>query len=285
MAVLAGVAMSRTLRLLLGAFGSLLNIGMRRFCVALFAAAALLAHPAHAQNVSITVYAAASMKNAVDDIDVAFTAKTKIGVTAIYGASSALAKSIAEGPQVDVFASADLDWMDYIANKKLIRPETRTNLLGNKLVLIAPKASKLDTVEINPGFDLADLAGDGHIATGNVNAVPVGRYARAALEKLGSWASAERKITMADDVRDALMLVARGEATLGIVYETDAKVEPRVKIVGYFPQDSYPPVIYPGALTATAKPEAKAYLDFLLSDPARAVFEKYGFSYLPKPGM
>ena len=90
---------------------------------------------------------------------------------------------------------------------------------------------------------------------------------------------------MADDVRDALMLVARGEATLGIVYETDAKVEPRVKIVGYFPQDSYPPVIYPGALTATAKPEAKAYLDFLLSDPARAVFEKYGFSYLPKPGM
>jgi molybdate transport system substrate-binding protein len=258
---------------------------MRRLFAAFCAAAALVAQPAHAQRASITVYAAASMKNAVDDINDAFTAKTKTRVTAVYAASSALAKSIEEGVQVDVFASADLDWMDYVANKKLINPETRTNLLGNKLVLIAPKASKLDKVEINPGFDLAKLAGEGHIATGNMTTVPVGKYARAALEKLGSWAAAAQKFTMVGNVRDALNLVARGRAVLGIVYETDAKVEPNVKIIGYFPEDSYPPVIYPVALTAAAKPEAIAYFDFLRSDSARMVFEKYGFTYLGKVGL
>jgi molybdate transport system substrate-binding protein len=277
--------MSRTMGPLPGAFGRPLSIRMPRLLVVLCAAAALLTHPAHAQNASITVYAAASMKDAVDDINAAFTAKTKTRVTAIYAASSSLAKSIEEGAQPDVFASADLDWMDYVANKKLIKSETRTNLLGNKLVLIAPKAFKLDKVEINPGFDLAKLAGDGHIATGDTNVVPVGKYAQAALEKLGSWAAAEHKFTMVVNVRAALRLVASGEAVLGIVYETDAKAEPNVKIVGYFPQDSYPPVIYPVALTATAKSEATAYLDFLRSDPAQVVFEKYGFSYRGKAGL
>jgi molybdate transport system substrate-binding protein len=260
------------------------NIGMRGLFVAICALAALFAHFAHAQNAFITVYAAASMKNAVDDINNAFTTKTKTRVAAMYSASSALAQSIEQGVRVDVFASADLKWMDYVASEKLIKPETRINLLGNKLVLIAPKASKLDKAEINPGFDLAELAGDGSIAVGDVETVPAGIYAKAALEKLGSWASAQHKLVMALNVRDALRLVARGEAVLGIVYETDAKVEPAVKIVGYFPQDSYPPVIYPVALTTNAKPEAKAYLDFLRSDPARVVFEKYGFSYLGKPG-
>jgi molybdate transport system substrate-binding protein len=258
---------------------------MPRLAVALCAAAALLAHPAHAQNASITVYAAASLRNAGDDINDAFTAKTKAGVTSVYAASSVLAKSIEDGADADVFASADLKWMDYLANKKLIKPETRINLLGNKLVLIAPKASNLDRVEIKLGFDLAALAGDGRIATGNVTAVPVGIYAKTALEKLGSWAVARPKFIMADDVRDALRMVAHDEAVLGIVYETDAKVEPNVKIVGYFPQDSYPPVIYPVALTATAKPEAKAYLDFLRSEAAGMVFEKYGFSHLGKAGL
>jgi molybdate transport system substrate-binding protein len=256
---------------------------MPRLLVALCAVAALLAHPAHAQNPFITVYAAASLKNAVDDINHAFTSKTKTEVRAIYGASSALAESIEQGVEVDLFASADLAWMDYIAKKNLIKPETRTNLLGNKLVLIAPKASKLDKVEIKPGFDLAALAGDGYIATGNVDTVPVGIYAKAALEKLGSWAAAKHKFVMATNVRDGLRQVARGEAVLGIVYETDANVEPNVKIIGYFPPDSYPPVIYPVALTATAKPQANAYLDFLRSDAARIAFEKYGFSYLVKP--
>ena len=283
-AVLAG-GDSRTMKPLPATFGRPRNVGMPILLAALCAAAALLAHPARAQNASITVYAAASMKNAVDDINDVFTAKTKTRVTAVYAASSALATSIGEGTQADVFASADLDWMDYVADKKLIKPETRTNLLGNKLVLIAPKASKLDKVEIKPGFDLAKLAGDGQIATGDVRVVPVGKYAQAALEKLGSWAAAEHKFTMAVNVRAALALVARGEAALGIVYETDAKAEPNVKIIGYFPPDSYPPVIYPVALTATAKPEAQAYLDFLRSDLARVVFEKYGFSYLGKAGL
>jgi molybdate transport system substrate-binding protein len=268
---------------LLGAFLRPQSAASRELFITLCTAAALLTHPAHAQNSSINVYAAASMKDAVNAINDAFTAKTKTTVTGIYAASSALAKSIEEGTQADVFASADPEWMDYVADRKLIQPETRTNLLGNKIVLIAPKASKLDKVEINPGFDLAELVGDGSIATGDVQVVPVGQYAKAALEKLGSWAAAEPKFIMAPNVRAALRLVARGEAALGIVYETDAKVEPDVKIVGYFPQDSYPPVIYPVALTATAKPEALQYLSFLHTQTAKSVFERYGFNFLVKP--
>ena len=276
--------MSPAMERLLGAFARPRSAGRRRLFIALCAAAALLAHSAHAQNSSINVYAAASMKDALNAINDAFTAKTKTTVTGIYAASSALAKSIEQGTQADVFASADPEWMDYVADRKLIKPETRTNLLGNKIVLIAPKASKLDKIEINPDFDLAKLVGDGFIATSDVQTAQVGRYAKAALEKLGSWAAAEPKFIMAANVRAALRLVARGEAMLGIVYETDAKIEPNVKIVGYFPQDSYPPVVYPVALTATAKPEAKVYLDFLRSDRARAMFENYGFSYLMKTG-
>ena len=152
-----------------------------------------------------------------------------------YAASSALMKQIEEGAPADVFASADLDWMDYGSQKKVINDDTRVNLLGNRLVLIASKDSKIGNVKIVKGFDLAKLVGDGRIATGDVRSVPVGKYAKAALEKLGIWASVERKMAMVDNVRAALTLVARGEATLGIVYETDAKVEPNVKIVGHFP--------------------------------------------------
>jgi len=157
------------------------------------------------------------------------------------------------------------------------------NLLGNSIVLIAPKDSKIDHVTIASGFDLAALAGDGKIATGDVKSVPVGKYAKAALEKLGAWQAAEPKFAMADSVRAALTLVARGEAALGIVYATDAKVEPGVKVVGTFPADSHPPIIYPVAATTTAKPEAKDYLDYLHSSAAKAVLEKYGFTYLIKP--
>ena len=175
------------------------------------------------------------MKNALDDVNAAFTKATGIKVVASYAASSALMKQIEQGAPADVFASADLDWMDYGAQKKLIKDDTRVNLLGNRLVLIAPKDSKIGNVTIAPGFDLAKLAGDGRIATGDVRAVPVGKYAKAALEKLGAWAAAEPKFAMAENVRAALALVARGEAVLGIVYETDAKVEPNVKIVGRLP--------------------------------------------------
>ena len=239
--------------------------------------------PASAEDKTLTVFAAASMKNALDDIDAAFTAKTGVKVNASYAASSQLAKQIEQGAPADIFVSADTDWMDYATSKKNINEPTRVNLLGNSIVLIAPKDSKIDNVTIGPGFDLAKLAGDGKIATGDVKSVPVGKYAQAALEKLGAWQAAAPKFAMAESVRAALALVARGEAVLGIVYSTYAKVEPGVKIVGTFPADSHPAIIYPVAATATAKPEAAAYLDFLRSSAAKTVLEKYGFIYLIRP--
>jgi molybdate transport system substrate-binding protein len=238
------------------------------------------ASPATAQEKTLTVFAAASMKNALDDIDAAYTAKTGVNVNASYAASSVLAKQIEQGAPADVFVSADTDWMDYAIKQKNINEATRVNLLGNSIVLIAPKDSKIDNVDIGPGVDLAKLAGDGKIATGDVKAVPVGKYAKAALEKLGAWQAAEPKFAMAESVRAALTLVARGEAVLGIVYSTDAKVEPGVKIVGTFPADTHPPIIYPVAATTTAKPEATEYLDFLKSSAAKTILEKYGFKYL-----
>jgi molybdate transport system substrate-binding protein len=238
---------------------------------------------AQAQEKAITVFAAASLKNALDEVDAAFTKHTGIKVVASYGASSALMKQIENGAPADIFASADLDWIDYGARKKLIKDDTRVNLLGNRLVLIAPKDSKLGTVVITPGFDLGKLAGDGRIVTGDVRAVPVGKYAKAALEKLGAWAAVAPKFAMTENVRAALTLVARGEAALGIVYATDAKVEPNVKIVGVFPADSHPPIVYPVALTENAKPDALQYLAFLQSRAAKAVFEANGFTFLARP--
>ena len=229
------------------------------------------------------MFIAASMKNAIDDINAAFTRQTGIKVVPSYAASSALMRQIEQGAPADVFASADLEWMDYGSQKKVIKDDTRVNLLGNKLVLIAPADSTLGNVTIAQGFDLAGLAGSGRIVTGDVRAVPVGRYAKAALEKLGAWAKAEPKMAMAENVRAALALVARGEAPLGIVYETDAKVEPKVKIVGYFPEDSHPPITYPVALTINAKPEAAQYLAFLRSGTAKTIFEAFGFTFLVRP--
>jgi molybdate transport system substrate-binding protein len=239
--------------------------------------------PALAQDKSLTVFAAASMKNALDDIDAAYTAKTGVKIIASYAASSVLAKQIEQGAPADVFVSADIDWMDYAIGKKNINESTRVNLLGNSIVLIAPKDSKIDNVTIAPGFDLAKLAGDGKIATGDVKSVPVGKYAKAALEKLGAWQAAEPKFAMAESVRAALILVARGEAVLGIVYATDAKVEPGVKIVSTFPADSHPPIIYPVAATTTAKAETADYLAFLRSSAAKTILEKYGFTFLVRP--
>ena len=260
----------------------------RAFSLATLAFVATLATlPARAQEaqpqVTLTAFAAASMKNAVDDINAAFTKATGIKVVSSYAASSALAKQMEAGAPADLFASADLEWMDYASQKKLIKDDTRTNLLGNRLVLIAPKDSKIGNVTIGQGFDLAKLAGDGRIATGDVRAVPVGKYAKAALEKLGSWQAAESKFAMADNVRAALTLVGRGEAVLGIVYETDARVEPNVKIVAHFPEDSHPPITYPVALAVNAKPEAQRYINFIRSNTAKTIFETYGFTFLIKP--
>jgi molybdate transport system substrate-binding protein len=241
-----------------------------------------LAVPAQAQDKTITVFAAASLKNALDDCNAAFTKASGVKVTASYAASSALAKQIEQGAPADTFISADLKWMDYLAGKKLIKADTRFNVLGNKLVLIAPNDSKLNKVEIGQGFNIAKLAGDGRIAVADVKAVPAGLYAKAALEKLGSWAAAEPKLAQGENVRATLAFVARGETPLGIVYETDAKIEPKVKVVGYFPDGSYPPVTYPAAAMTNAKPETASYLTFLHGGEAKAVFQKYGFSYLAK---
>ena len=229
------------------------------------------------------MFAAASLKNALDDVGTAFTKQSGIKVVVSYGASSALAKQIEQGAPADLFVSADLQWMDYGVQKKVIKDDTRVNLLGNKLVLIATKDAKIDHVTIGPGFDLAKLAGDGRVATGDVRAVPVGLYAKAALERLGAWTAVEPKIAMAENVRLALSLVARGDAPLGIVYETDAKIEPAVKVIGVFPDNTHDQIIYPVALTATAKPDATQYLSFLRSQTAKSVFENYGFNFLVKP--
>jgi molybdate transport system substrate-binding protein len=253
--------------------------------LALFGLLAMLAVPqtASAQD-GVTVFAAASMRNALDEADAAFTKETGTKVTVSYAASSALAKQIAQGAPADVFASANLKWMDFLQGKKLIAAATRVNLLGNALVLIAPKDSKLDKVQIQKGFDIAKLAGDGRIAVADVKGVPAGLYAKAALTSLGAWAAAEPKLAQAENVRATLAYVARGETPLGIVYSTDAKIEPKVKIVGVFPENSHPSITYPVAATAESKNKQTAhYLHFLRTPAAKAIFEKYGFTYLAKP--
>jgi molybdate transport system substrate-binding protein len=258
---------------------------LTRFVAAVSVLCGLASAPVLAQDKSIRVFAAASMKNALDEVDAAYAVKNGIEIIASYTASSALAKQIDQGAPADIFLPADSAWMDYAVSRKTINEATQINLLGNEIVLIAPKDSAIEKVTIGPGLDLAKLAGDGKIATGDVNAVPVGKYAKAALEKLGAWQSAEPKFAMADNVRAALTLVTRGEAALGIVYSTDAKIEPGVKIVGRFPTDSHPAIIYPVAATASAKPGAAGYLAFLRSSAAKGIFEKYGFTFLVRPTM
>jgi molybdate transport system substrate-binding protein len=249
----------------------------------LFAALAIAPQQASAQE-TITVFAAASLRNALDDVDAAFAKTTGVKVTASYAASSALAKQIAQGAPADVYLSANTKWMEYLDQKKLLGPGSRVDLLGNRLVLIAPKEPKLDHVEIARGFDIAKLAGSGRIAVADVKAVPAGLYAKAALTSLGAWAAAEPKLAQAENVRATLAYVARGETPLGIVYATDAHVEPKVKIVGVFPEDSHPPITYPVArLAASKNAHVARYLDFLRSGTAKAIFEKYGFGFLVPP--
>jgi molybdate transport system substrate-binding protein len=230
---------------------------------------------------TITIFAAASLKNALDAAAAAYKKSTGNKVVVSYAGSSALAKQIEQGAPADIFMSADLDWMDYVQNKKLIKDDTRFNLLGNRLVLIAPKAST-STLKIAPNFPLAVAVGDGRIAMANVKSVPAGKYGSAALEKLGVWKDVEPKVAQADNVRAALALVAQGEAPFGIVYETDAVAEPKVKVVDAFPEDSHPPIIYPVAIVSSAKnaDAAKIFIDYLKTADAQAFFTKQGFSIL-----
>lgn len=228
----------------------------------------------------IVVFAAASLKNALDAVNAAWQAETGKSATISYASSAALARQIEQGAPANLFISADLDWMRYLSERGLTKPETEVHLLGNRLVLIAPKASSVETT-IAPGFDLAGLLGDGRLAMADVNAVPAGKYGKAALEALGVWASVAERTAQAENARAALALVSTGEAPLGIVYRTDAAADPNVRIVGEVPETTHPPIIYPAALTAeTSKADAEAFLEFLRSEKARSLFEAQGFAIL-----
>lgn len=242
---------------------------------------------AQAQNqkqVNLVVFAAASLKNALDEVAATWAKDAgKPAPKISYAASSALAKQIEQGAPADLFISADLDWMDYLTDRKLIEPASRFNLLGNKIVVIAPRDSTVSSVTLK-GSDLVEALAGGRLAMANVEAVPAGKYGKAALAKLGAWNDVEDHVAQAENVRAALLLVARGEAPLGIVYSTDAAAEPDVKIVATFPEDSHPPIIYPAALIKErSNTDAKAFLDFLRSTKARTSFEKQGFAVLVKP--
>jgi molybdate transport system substrate-binding protein len=254
-----------------------------RILLTLLFALGAFASQAVAQDQKMIVFAAASVKDALDEVNAAFKQAKGVQIVTSYAGSGALIKQIEQGAPAEVFISADLESMDYGSQKNIIQDNSRVNLLGNKLVLIAAADAKIGNLAINSNLDLAKLAGDGRIATGDVKAVPVGRYAQAALEKLGLWAAVQGKLAMVENVRLALSLVARGEAPLGIVYETDARAEPKVKVIGAFPADSHPPIVYPVALTTAAKPgAAAAYLEFLQSPASRSSFEKRGFTFLGK---
>jgi len=236
--------------------------------------------PVVAQTRDILVFSAASLKDALDDIDAQYLRQSGKKVVVSYAASSALAKQIEAGAPADIFISADLDWMDYLAERKLIKPETRKNLVGNTLVLIAPASSAVN-LTIAPNFPLAQTLGGERLAMADPRAVPAGKYGKAALEKLGVWSSVADKVASAENVRATLLLVARGEAPLGIVYATDALADKGVKIIGEFPPDAHPPIIYPiAAVAGSSNPAVAPYLDYLQAPAAKAAFEKQGFRFL-----
>ena len=238
-----------------------------------------LAGAAHGQTgTSITVFAASSLTDSLKAVADAHKARSAESVTLSLGASSTLARQIEQGAQADIFLSADSEWMDYLQKKALLLDASRKDLLGNQLVLIASPDAK-PAPKIAPHFDLAGALGGGRLALADPASVPAGKYAKAALMALGVWDGVAAKVAGAENVRVALEYVARGEAPYGIVYATDAKVAP-VRLEGVFPEGTHAPIIYPGALTRTASPGAKAFLDFLSSAPARAIFEKAGFRAL-----
>ncbi len=253
---------------------------MSRLIAMLAAACALsfapCACPAELDKTSVTVFGAASLTNVLQDLGDAFTKATSIAVRFSFAASSTLARQIENGAPADVFVSADTDWMDYLQIRHLIQESTRHDIAGNRLVLIAPADSTMK-IKIAPGFPLAAALGRGRLATGDPAAVPVGRYAQAALTKLGIWQQVADRIVRADSVRSALTFVDRGEAPLGIVYATDALIDKNVRVVDVFPADSHAPIVYPAALTRVAGPAAAQFIAFVASPAAAATFKAYGF--------
>jgi molybdate transport system substrate-binding protein len=230
----------------------------------------------HPPERAIVVFAAASLTDALQELGEDFHQSSGIAVKFSFAASSALARQIENGAPADVFFSADLDWMDYLQTRMLIQPGSRHDVLGNRLVLIAPADSTI-SLTIGPHFGLGTALGKGRLATGDPDSVPVGRYARAALTALGVWSSIEDRLVRAENVRAALAFVDRGEVPLGIVYKTDALVDKGVRIIDVFPANTHPPITYPLALTQGAKSGASRFADYLRTPAADAVFVKYGF--------
>jgi molybdate transport system substrate-binding protein len=249
-------------------------VSIRKLIPALLLGFLLVAAPAGADT---TVFAAASLREALDELAADYRRRASAKVTVSYAASSALAQQIVRGAPADLFVSADQDWMDYIENKGLLKKGTRVDLLFNRLVLVAPADSKA-SFTIGPKFPLAGLLGDRRLAMADPEYVPAGKYGRAALEKLGVWQEVSARIARGENVRSALAFVARGEAPFGIVYRTDALAERGVLIVGEFAQDLHPPIIYPAAIVAGSRsPEAAELLAYLRSPAARRVWQRHGF--------
>lgn len=237
----------------------------------------LLAFISPAASADTTVFAAASLKNALDEITRSWSAQKSGKIVVSYAGSSALARQIEKGAPADIFISADLEWMDYLVQRKLINDASRVNLLRNELVMIAPAAAKT-SVELKPGLKLGDLLGNDRLSMADPHSVPAGKYGRAALEALGIWPQVATKIIRADNVRTALNFVARGETPLGIVYRTDAAAEDRVRVVAAFPADTHPPIVYPAALLAAGRnAEAAAFFSYLKSNAATGIFRRHGF--------
>jgi molybdate transport system substrate-binding protein len=254
--------------------------GLRRGVAAVICGWIGLAAADRAQAQELLVFAAASLKDALDAAIVEYTDGTGREIVASYASSSTLARQIEQGAPADVFISANPEWMDYLAGRGLIRAGSRADLLGNGLVLVAPKDSGV-SVHIAPGFDLPGALAGGRLAMGDPDHVPAGTYGKAALESLAVWRAIAPAVVRADNVRAALALVARGEAPLGIVYRSDAAADVDVRVVAAFPPDSHPPIIYPLAVIAESKHPAAAELAlFLGSDAAAPIFERFGFSVL-----
>ncbi|WP_454260774.1 molybdate ABC transporter substrate-binding protein [Pseudoxanthomonas mexicana] len=252
---------------------------LRSFSALLLIAVSLASTAARAQDdAGLTVFAAASLKEALDEAAAAYRKQTGVPVRVSYAASSALARQIEQGAPADVFFSADLEWMDYLQQRNRLDVATRRSLLGNRLVLIAPRASKARVDLKRPATLLAAL-GDGRLAVGQTRTVPAGKYAKASLESLSLWNGVRPRLAESESVRAALMLVARGETPLGIVYASDAKAEPGVRVVATFPEDSHPPIVYPvAALRGARAAQATRFVQWLASPAADALFTKRGFT-------
>ncbi|MEO8019988.1 MAG: molybdate ABC transporter substrate-binding protein [Pseudomonadota bacterium] len=233
------------------------------------------------QKPRLLVFAAASLTNVLGELALAWEKSSGVTVKLSFAASAVLARQIEAGGAADVFVSADQEWMDYLQSRDLLEKTSRRNLVGNRLVLIAPADSTIK-LKIAPGFKLAEALGQGRLATGDPDTVPVGRYARSALTTLGVWGSVADRLVRADNVRSAMLFVARGEAPLGIVYATDAAVDSKIRVVDLFPANTYAPITYPVAAIRGARPEAAAFISFLAGEQAQIAWRKFGFLELTR---